>query len=55
MKQILASLAALIRHPLIRGNDGVTDRTFRLSFQCCDDVLLEDAEAVGYGAVLRMC
>lgn len=52
MKQVLASLASLVWHTFIAGDNGVADRTLGLPFQGRYDVLLEYTEAIGYGAVL---
>lgn len=43
MEQILAGLAALIRHLLIRRYDGVTNRALGLSLESADDVFAEYA------------
>lgn len=52
MKQILARLAALVRHLLVRRHDGVANRALGLAFQGADHVLPEGGETVDYGAVL---
>lgn len=43
VEQILAGLAALIRHLLIRRYDGVTNRALGLSLESADDVFAEYA------------
>ena len=52
MEQMLAGLAALIRHFLITRNNGVANCTFGLALESSDDVSAESVEAVSYGAVL---
>jgi hypothetical protein len=43
MKQVLASLAAFIRHLLVGRDYGVADRAFGLAFEGASYVLAEDA------------
>lgn len=48
MEQILACPTSFIGHFLVRGDNGVADRTLRLTFQGTGDILAKDGEAVGY-------
>lgn len=52
MKEVLASLTALIRHLLVAGHDTVADSTFSLALERTGDIAAEGEEAVGYAAVL---
>lgn len=49
---MLASLAPLIGHLLVAGNDGVADGAFGLALERTSDVAAEGKETVCYGAVL---
>ena len=55
MEKVLASLATLVRHFLVRGYDGIADCALGLAFQSTNNVFAEDTKAIGYGAILREC
>lgn len=46
MEQVLARLATLIRHLLVRRDDGVADGAFCLAFQRASYVAVEGSETV---------
>jgi hypothetical protein len=47
MEKIFASLTAFIWHLLVGRNNRVADGTFGVAFQCSNNVLSEDAKAIG--------
>jgi hypothetical protein len=55
VEEVLACLATLVGHFLIRRYDRVADGTLCLPPESSDHVFAEYAEAIGYRAVLEMC
>lgn len=53
MEEVLARLAALVRHPPVGADDAVADGAFRLALHGADDVATERREAVDYAPALE--